>query len=225
MTQEELARRAGMSLKGMGDIERGAIPDPHYSSLNKIAEGLGVSVGKLLGEPVPLAAPPEAGQARVAAKVPAPPSPEPPEAGAGEERSLRYLRAIASIGAHLENRASGFLERAGDDPPWARFLSSTEQLAAIVDYVGLLADRGVLPAPADGPLPADEESVVSYILAISRRLHEVADRLSVFADQAELEVRRDNRDFWKEEEREAVRVRHQELVRASAAVWAKAHAG
>ena len=49
MTQEELARRAGMSLKGMGDIERGAIPDPHYSSLNKIAEGLGVSVGELLG--------------------------------------------------------------------------------------------------------------------------------------------------------------------------------
>jgi transcriptional regulator with XRE-family HTH domain len=52
MTQEELARRAGMSLKGMGDIERGAIPDPHYSSLNKIAEGLGVSVGELLEEPV-----------------------------------------------------------------------------------------------------------------------------------------------------------------------------
>jgi transcriptional regulator with XRE-family HTH domain len=54
MTQEELARRAGMSLKGMGDIERGAIPDPHYSSLNKIAEGLGVSVGELVEEPVPL---------------------------------------------------------------------------------------------------------------------------------------------------------------------------
>ena len=52
MTQEELARRAGMSLKGMGDIERGAIPDPHFSSLHKIAAGLDVPVGELLEEPV-----------------------------------------------------------------------------------------------------------------------------------------------------------------------------
>ena len=51
LTQEELARRADMSLKGMGDIERGAIPDPHYSSLSKIAAALGVSVGELLEEP------------------------------------------------------------------------------------------------------------------------------------------------------------------------------
>ncbi len=52
LSQEELARRAGMSLKGMGDIERGDIADPHYSSLSKIAGGLGVSVGELLEEPV-----------------------------------------------------------------------------------------------------------------------------------------------------------------------------
>jgi transcriptional regulator with XRE-family HTH domain len=226
LTLREAAALTDVRPGTLSELERG-VRHPHDVTLSRIAKGYGVPVEELLEEPALAgkAEAPEAGQARVAAKVPAPPSPEPPEAGAGEERSLRYLRAIASIGARLENRASGFLERAGDDPPWARFLSSTEHLAAIVDYVGLLADRGVLPAPADGPLPADEESVVSYILAISRRLHEVADRLSVFADQAELEVRRDNRDFWKEEEREAVRVRHQELVRASVAVWAKAHAG
>jgi len=40
-----------MSLKGMGDIERGDIEDPHYSSLSKIAEGLGVPVSQLLEEP------------------------------------------------------------------------------------------------------------------------------------------------------------------------------
>lgn len=50
LSQEELARRAGMSLKGMGDIERGVIPDPHYSSLSKIARALGMSVSKLLKE-------------------------------------------------------------------------------------------------------------------------------------------------------------------------------
>jgi transcriptional regulator with XRE-family HTH domain len=224
LTLREAASLIGVAKETISDIERG-LRHPHDPTLAKIAKGYGVPVEELLEEPVPLAEALEAGQAQVAAKVPAPPSPEPPEAGAGEERSLRYLRAIASIGARLENRASGFLERAGDDPPWARFLSSTEHLAAIVDYVELLANRGVLQAPADGPLPADEESVVSYIFAISRRLHEVTDRLSAFADQAELEVRRDNRDFWKEEGREAVRVRHQDLVRASAAAWANAQAG
>ena len=54
LSQEDLARRAGMSLKGMGDIERGAIADPHYLSLKKIADGLGIPVGELLEEPVPL---------------------------------------------------------------------------------------------------------------------------------------------------------------------------
>jgi transcriptional regulator with XRE-family HTH domain len=55
LSQEELARRAGMSLKGMGDIERGDIEDPHYSSLSKIADGLGMSIGELLEEEPPLA--------------------------------------------------------------------------------------------------------------------------------------------------------------------------
>ncbi len=51
LSQEELARRAGMSLKGMGDIERGDIADPHYSSLSKIAAGLDMQVSELLEEP------------------------------------------------------------------------------------------------------------------------------------------------------------------------------
>jgi len=50
LSQEEVARRAGMSLKGMAYIERGRIEDPHYSSLAGIAEALGVSVGELVGE-------------------------------------------------------------------------------------------------------------------------------------------------------------------------------
>jgi len=36
----------------MGDIERGDIDDPHYSSLKKIADGLGMPVSELLEEPV-----------------------------------------------------------------------------------------------------------------------------------------------------------------------------
>ena len=50
LSQEEVARRAGLSLKGMGDIERGDIEDPHISSLSKIARALGVSVETLIGD-------------------------------------------------------------------------------------------------------------------------------------------------------------------------------
>jgi transcriptional regulator with XRE-family HTH domain len=48
LSQEDLARRSHMSLNGFADIERGHIEDPHYSSLKKIADGLGVPVGELL---------------------------------------------------------------------------------------------------------------------------------------------------------------------------------
>lgn len=53
LSQEALARRAGMSLKGLGDIERGSSADPHYSTLAGIANALGVSIGELVGESVP----------------------------------------------------------------------------------------------------------------------------------------------------------------------------
>jgi len=174
--------------------------------LQKIATALGVGVADLFP------------------KAQAPLSFEEPSSSS-ERRALRYLQALANIGTRLEDRVIGYLYRAGPDPPWSRFLSANEHYAAIVDYVKALADEGVWRAPADDPLPEDEESLIMDILATSRRLHEAADRLSVFADQAELEVRRDNRDFWKEEKREAERERRQELLRAGEAAWAEAEAG
>lgn len=52
ITQEELARRAGVPLNRVGRIETGAVTDPHYSTLSRIAAGLGVSVAELVEEPV-----------------------------------------------------------------------------------------------------------------------------------------------------------------------------
>jgi transcriptional regulator with XRE-family HTH domain len=65
LTQEELARRAGVPLNRVGRVETGAVTDPHYSTLSRIADGLGMSVGELLeAEPVPLAeAPIDTGRA------------------------------------------------------------------------------------------------------------------------------------------------------------------
>ena len=50
MSQEELARRAGMSLNGVAILERGVRTDPHVSTLSKLAEALDVPIIELLEE-------------------------------------------------------------------------------------------------------------------------------------------------------------------------------
>src|SRR5918994_527727 len=57
LTQEEVARRAGLTLNSYGDIERGHVRDPHLSSLEAIAGALGVPIQALVSEEaaVPLA--------------------------------------------------------------------------------------------------------------------------------------------------------------------------
>jgi transcriptional regulator with XRE-family HTH domain len=51
LSQEALARRADVSRNLVSRIERGEIVDPHFSTLTRIAEALGVSVGELMEEP------------------------------------------------------------------------------------------------------------------------------------------------------------------------------
>ena len=55
LTQEELARRASMSLNGLAQLEQGGRTDPHYSTLSKLAVALDVSVAQLLEDERPLA--------------------------------------------------------------------------------------------------------------------------------------------------------------------------
>lgn len=57
LTQEQLARRADVSLNLVNRVERGAILDPHVSTLRSLAHGLGVNVEELVKEEpsVPLA--------------------------------------------------------------------------------------------------------------------------------------------------------------------------
>ncbi len=51
LTQEELARRAGVNLNVVGLLERGKTLDPHVSNLRNIAHALDMQTGELLGEP------------------------------------------------------------------------------------------------------------------------------------------------------------------------------
>lgn len=48
--QEELARKAGVSLGAISHLERGVSADPHLSTLNGIAGALDMSVAQLIGE-------------------------------------------------------------------------------------------------------------------------------------------------------------------------------
>jgi transcriptional regulator with XRE-family HTH domain len=54
LTQEELARRANMSLNGLAQLEQGGRTDPHYSTLNKLATALDMSVAEFLEYERPL---------------------------------------------------------------------------------------------------------------------------------------------------------------------------
>ena len=50
LSQEALARRAGVTLNAVGALERGVSSDPHYSTLAGLAAALDTSISDLLGE-------------------------------------------------------------------------------------------------------------------------------------------------------------------------------
>jgi transcriptional regulator with XRE-family HTH domain len=50
LTQEEVARRTQISLNAYSAIERGVVKDPHLSSLEQIANAVGVRLSDLLGD-------------------------------------------------------------------------------------------------------------------------------------------------------------------------------
>jgi transcriptional regulator with XRE-family HTH domain len=90
LSQEELARRADMSLNGMASIERGGITDPHYSTLSKIAKGLGVSPHWLYSGD-------EAEESAIIKKAPAPTSSTPAEREAMDEERRTIYDALQSL--------------------------------------------------------------------------------------------------------------------------------
>ena len=53
LSQEEVARRAGITLKGYGELERGEVKDPHFSTLRGVADALGVPLATLIASEEP----------------------------------------------------------------------------------------------------------------------------------------------------------------------------
>jgi transcriptional regulator with XRE-family HTH domain len=85
LSQEAVARRADMGLRGYSDLERGVATDPHYSTLAAIAQALGTTVAELVGE------------------EPAAPKASAPSAGAKEAEKLqRITQSLAALGVDQE---------------------------------------------------------------------------------------------------------------------------
>ena len=50
LSQEQLARQAGLTWSAVQRLEAGQVTDPHYSTLRGIADVLDTSIGELVGE-------------------------------------------------------------------------------------------------------------------------------------------------------------------------------
>ena len=107
LTQEGLARPGGVPLNRVGRIETGTVTDPHYSTLSRIADGLGLSVGELLEGPSPLAPAPSASPLRDVGAA---------EAGQPEDAALAVLfRGLTQRGWEIVEQSvkKGASERLG----------------------------------------------------------------------------------------------------------------
>jgi transcriptional regulator with XRE-family HTH domain/tetratricopeptide (TPR) repeat protein len=97
LTQEALAERAGLSRRGIADLERGARLSPHQHTIDKLAESLGLRHH----ERAALAAAGQRASSRAAQPAVIPCLAEPPSNLVGRERELSDLRA------HLHTAAAG----------------------------------------------------------------------------------------------------------------------
>lgn len=79
LSQEAVARKAGLSLNLVNKLENGVVTDPHYSTLVGLAGALGVAVDELVREPVPLAEASETGRPASPGLPPEPPLIERPQ--------------------------------------------------------------------------------------------------------------------------------------------------
>ncbi len=48
LTQEQLAKKSGVGITTINRIETGAVEDPHFSTLRKLADALGVEPRELV---------------------------------------------------------------------------------------------------------------------------------------------------------------------------------
>jgi transcriptional regulator with XRE-family HTH domain len=162
LSQEALANRAGMSLRAFRSLETGEADDPHYSTLSKLAEALGLSVSELVGEKslVPLSEAPE-GEAGPPAQV-------------DRLQVLNdYAESFSSI-AEKKRRELEILEEKGQEKPLE--VLALEALAAYLGVKGFVKE-------AEAMQPQQGESVSE-----SRARRRVLDAVDELFEIARLKV-------------------------------------
>jgi transcriptional regulator with XRE-family HTH domain len=200
LSQEEVARRAGLSLKGMGDIERGDIEDPHFSSLAKIAHALDMSVEVLIREeePAPLAEAPETGAAVVAVGA------TPEEAAEKLEQQLYAPARIAQGWHRLAQRWEERLDRGDFDARSLEDFIDTLEDVALGMEANVAAEKKELRARYD-----DEDAVRSNAV-----LRPAIGRLSALVGEAQQKIDRGELEVRTESEGKLTRLKHS-FMRAS----------
>jgi transcriptional regulator with XRE-family HTH domain len=149
LSQEALAREAGVSLNLVNKLERGVVTDPHYSTISGLARALEMTVEELLEEPAP------AGKA------------EAPDQGPAEEEGERLsLAAIRALRAYFWDLRLRWLER--DHKP------TPEQIRDALDLLRHLQEKGTF----EGARTASERFEVQFLLKAAWQLQPIAEELA-----------------------------------------------
>lgn len=118
LTQEELAERSALSVRAIGDLERGRISQPRMSTLRQLAEALSESAAD---KPVTFAGPPR--------QLPAPTAPF-----VGRSKELAALSSLCDQPGDQPAEQSG--DQPGDQP------AEQSGAAAIISVIGGTAGVG-----------------------------------------------------------------------------------
>jgi transcriptional regulator with XRE-family HTH domain len=196
LSQEALAREAGVSLNLVNKLERGVVTDPHFSTLLGIARALSVPVEELMREPVPLGeTPSSAGPAVVAVGA------TPEEAAEKLEQQLYAPSRIAQDWHQLAQLFSDELEKVekGDSEPSSlEILIDTLENVALGMGANVAAEKKELRARYD-----DEDAVRSKAV-----LRPAIDRLSALVDEALQKIAREKLEVKAESEGKLTRLKH-----------------
>jgi transcriptional regulator with XRE-family HTH domain len=217
LSQEEVARRAGVSLNQVNRLERGEIVDPHFSTLAGLATALGMQISELVGEPaVPLGdAPQGSGQAETP-KGPEEAPERTPEQRILDEYEAQILARRAALPGELVERLHQDVRSAARIPEVGD--AEVRRLADVVgELTGKKVDFGV--AEDRAPQESGHSTGDPQFLAVLEDLRDTTER---FQNYHEIQQAMDEyREVWERRlaEGEVEKAVVEEVGRAISAFW------